>query len=116
MMKLILNGDAKNKHESRQGIYILGQKLVNNHPYWEQQDGSNAIWFRDVWDRCWFVGPKKYLGGNRSGIRGPRGISRSPTQIVNGWRYIGNAGLWKDATVSEIMFKDISPGTYICFF
>ena len=111
---MILNGDAKNIQGGRQGIYILGQKLINSHPYWEQQNGSNAIWFRTT--RCWYVGPKQYLGGSMSGIRGPRGISRSPTQIVNGWRYIGNAGLWKDATVSEIMFKDISPGTCICFF
>ena len=108
-MKLILNGDAKNKHESRQGIYILGQKLVNNHPYWEQQDGSNAIWFRDTY-RQWYIGPKESLGEGFSFIVGPKSEERSPTQISNGWVYYGN-GLWIIATASDIIFIDLTPGS-----
>ena len=111
LMKLILNGDAKNKQGSRQGTYILGEKLVNSYPYWKQQNGSNAIWFkdRDAY-RYWHIGPKVYLGGGMSGIRGPRGIDMSPTRIVNGWRYLDNNGHFQDATNSEILFKDLSHG------
>ena len=110
-MKLILNGDAKNKHESRQGIYILGQKLVNNHPYWEQQDGSNAIWFRDTY-RQWYIGPKESLGESFSFISGPKSQERSPTQISNGWLYYDNDyGLWIIETASEIIFIDLTPGS-----
>ena len=104
---MILNGDAKNIHPDRQGIYILGQKLINSHPYWEQQNGSNAIWFRET-IRRWYIGPKNYLGGGLAGIRGPRGMDRSPTQIINGWRYYDN-GIWKDTSASEIIFKDLTP-------
>ena len=108
MMKLILNGDAKNKHESLQGIYSLGEKLVNSHPYWEQQNGSNALWF-DRTFREWTVESKIHLGESYGGIVGPKGVDRSPTQIVNGWRYYDNE-LWKDATISEIIFNDLTPG------
>ena len=112
MMKLILNGDAKNKQESSQGVYILGEKLVNSYPYWYQQNGSHAIWFkdRDAY-RHWYIGPNEYLGGGMSGIRGPQGIDMSPTRIINGWRYY-KYGLWKDAASSEITFKDITPGMH----
>ena len=110
-MKLILNGDAKDTQGvNKQGIYILGEKLVNSYPYWEQQNGINALWFRDI-IRRWYVGPKEYLGEGISGIRGPIGVDKSPTQIVNGWTYNYN-GLWKDASNSEIMFKDLSPGKH----
>ena len=110
MMKLILNGDAKNEQGIRQGTYILEEKLVNSYPYWLQQNGSNAIWFRDAY-RYWCIGPKEYLGGGMCGIFGPRGIDMSPTRIVNGWRYY-KYGLWKDAASSEITFKDITPGMH----
>ena len=108
MMKLILNSNAKNEQGSKEGIYVLREKLINSYPYWEQQNGSNAIWFRET-NRRWYIGPKNYLGGGLSGIRGPRGIDRSPTQIINGWRYYDN-GIWKDTSASEIIFKDLTPG------
>ena len=109
-MKLILNGVASNMHGSKQGIYSLGEKLVNSHPYWEQQNGSNALWF----DRSfleWTVGSKMHLGQTIGGIIGPRSIDRSPTKIASGWKYFAN-GIWKDATSSEIMFKDLTPGMH----
>ena len=106
MMKLILNGDAKNKQGNKQGIYSLGEKLVNSYPYWEEQNGSNALWFVKTF-RYWMMGPKTHLGQDFGGINGPRGIVSSPTKILNGWKYYDN-GIWKDATVSEIMFKDLS--------
>ena len=111
MMKLILNGDANKKQGERQGIYILGEKLVNNHPYWEQQNGSSALWFLKV-IRYWMVGPKTYLGQDHGGIIGPQGIDRSPTRIISGWRYFDNV-LWKDAATSEIEFKNLSPGMHL---
>ena len=106
MMKLILNGDAMNRHGSRQGIYILREKLVNNHPYWEQQNGGNAIWFKG---KMWYIAEKQYLGRALGWITGPKGKDRSPTKIVNGWKYFVN-GIWKEAATSEIMIKDLSPG------
>ena len=109
-MKLILNGDAKNTQGSKQGVYILKEKLVNSHPSWLQQNGIHAIWFRDT-HRRWYVGLKEYLGGGISGIRGPRGIDMSPTRIVNGWKYYKD-GLYKDAASTEITFKDITPGMH----
>ena len=108
MMKLILNGNAKNNQGSKQGIYILGERLVNSHPYWEQQNGSNAIWFVKAF-RVWMVGPKTNLGKNFGYIIGPIiGIARSPIQIINGWRYYDN-GIWKDTSASEVIFKDLTP-------
>ena len=109
-MKLILNGDAKNTQGSKQGIYILGEKLVNSYPYWYQQNGSNALWF-DRPFREWTVESKSYLGLSYGGIIGPRGIDRSPTRIASGWKYYEN-GIWKDATASEIMFRDLSPSKH----
>ena len=113
MMNLILNSDAKNEQGSKQGIYVLGEKLINSYPYWAQQNGSNAIWFRET-NRRWYIGPKNYLGGGLSGIRGPRGIDRSPTQIINGWRYYDN-GIWKDTSASDIIFKDLTPSKLFSF-
>ena len=113
MMKLILDGDAKNKQGNLQGIYSLGERLVNSHPYWEQQNGRNALWFVKTF-RYWMMGPKIHLGQTIGGIIGPRSIDRSPTKIVNGWRYAAN-GLWKDATVSEIIFNDLTPGMHFFY-
>ena len=110
MMKLILNGDAKNKQGSKQGIYILREKVINSYPYWEQQNGSNAMWFIGRY-RQWLIGPKNLLGKDWSGIRGPQGIDLSPTSIINGWKYYEN-GVWKDAVSSEIIFKDLTPGMH----
>ena len=109
-MKLIRDGDTKNNEGNSQGVYILGEKLVNSYPYWYQQNGSNALWFVKTY-RIWMVGPKIHLGQTIGGIIGPRGIDRSPTRIVNGWKYYAN-GIWKDAASSEIMFKDLTPGMY----
>ena len=110
-MKLILNGNAKNKQGSRQGIYMLSEKLVNHHPYWQQQNGSNALWFvKEVY--TWAVGPISKLGQFYESIIGPLGIDRSPTRIMNGWRYLDSHGQWKFAIASEIMFKDLSPGMH----
>ena len=112
MMKLILNGDAKNKQGIKQGIYSLGEKLVNSYPYWLKPNGNHALWFSDTYRR-WYIADKEYLGQGVSGIRGPRGIDMSPTRIVNGWRYFDNNGYFKDATNSEILFKDLSHGIKI---
>ena len=109
-MKLILNGDAKKVQGSKQGTYILAEKLVNSYPYWYQQNGNNALWFIGRYRR-WLLAPKIHLGKDLSGIRGPRGIDLSPTRIIDGWRYY-NYGLWKDAASSEITFKDITPGMH----
>ena len=109
-MKLILNGDTKNTQGSKQGIYFLGEELVNSYPYWYQQNGSNALWFVKTY-RVWMVGPKIHLGQTIGGIIGPRSIDRSPTRIINGWKYFTN-GIWKDATSSEIMFKDLTHGIH----
>ena len=111
-MKLILNGDAKKVQGSKQGTYILAEKLVNSYPFWYQQNGSNAIWFKDRDDyRYWYIGPKEYLGGGLAGITGPRGIDVSPTRIIDGWRWY-KYGLWKDAASSEVTFIDITPGMH----
>ena len=107
VMELILMSDAKELHKEKQGIYFLKDKLINNHPYWEQQNGTNALWFQKFYG--WMVGPKTNLGHDIGGIIGPKGIDRSPTKILNGWKYAAN-GLWKDAASSEIMIKDLSPG------
>ena len=109
MMKLILNGDAKNKQGNLQGIYSLGERLVNSHPFWEQINGSNAVWFKG---RSWHITEKQYLGKAFADIWGPRGIDRSPTQIINGWRYADYNGIWKDTFASEIIFKDLTPGKH----
>ena len=107
-MKLILNGVASNMHGSKQGIYSLGEKLVNSYPFWEQQNGNNALWFVKTY-RLWMVGPKIHLGQTNGGIIGPRSIDRSPTNIINWWRYADYNGIRNDATASEILFKDLSP-------
>ena len=107
-MKLIRDGDTKNNEGNSQGVYILGEKLVNSYPYWYQQNGSNALWFVKTY-RIWMVGPKIHLGQTIGGIIGPRSIDRSPTNIIRGWKYRSN-GSWKDATASELLIKDLSPG------
>ena len=117
MMRLIISGDATNHQKGLDGIYLLGENHVNNHPYWYQQNGQNAIWYNDGtykdhdhMFRHWFIGPKRFLGGTIAGIWGPQGIDKSPTHVWNGWRYF-NGEIWKEAT-SEITFKDLSPCVY----
>ena len=116
-MKLVLAGQAKTLEPlNLQGIYHLQKELVNSYPYWNQVNGSNAIWFRrkDVGEwwkinksyRHWHVGQKKNLGGDIGKILGPRGIDISPSRITSGWRYHSDG--WKEAAHSEIIFQDLS--------
>ena len=97
------------------GTYHLQDALVNSHPYWAKQDGSNAIWF-DFDYRCWVLGPKEYVGITSritTYIVGPRGIDRSPTKIKNEWKYYDyDKEQWRWANTSEITFKDMNPSRH----
>ena len=117
-MKLVLAGQAKTLEPlNLQGIYHLQMELVNSHPFWNQLNGSNSIWFgkEDVgewWEnrknyRYWHVGQNRYLGEDIGEILGPRGIDISPSRITSGWRYHSDG--WKEAAPSEIIFQDLSP-------
>ena len=122
MMKLVLAGQAKSLLPlGLDGIYHLQDELVNTHPFWNQVNGNNSIWFgkedfigflrarRNY--RYWHIGPKEHLGTNMGNILGPRGIDISPTRLTNGWRLYSN-GL-KEVAPFEITFQDQSPCKYL---
>ena len=115
-MELILAGQAKSLMVLNiNGTYLFKGDLVNSYPYWVQENGGNAIWFRDGYRR-WYLGPKEYIGGYHSDISlmGPRGIDKAPTRIILGWSYLEN-GTRISAATSEIVFKDLSPGMHFFF-
>ena len=102
MMELIVDGDVLEKHSSiYTGNYTLAEGLVNGFPYWNQQDGNNAIW--SVWSSIWLVGHKNSLGNPIGGIGVQFDIKVWPTQILDGFRY---APGWQYASLNEVFFKD----------
>ena len=102
MMELIVDGDVLEKHSSiYTGNYTLAEGLVNGFPYWNQQDGNNAIW--SVWSSYWLVGDKNDLGTAIGGIAVQFDIKVWPTQIIDGFIYTPG---WQSASLNEVLFKD----------
>ena len=100
-MELVLDGYVMEKHSIAQGNYTLGEGLVNGFPYWNQQDGENAIW--SFWSSVWMVGDKENLG-EAFGLIGVQFDSKVwPTQILDGFLYTPG---WQSASLNEVLFKD----------
>ena len=100
-MELVLDGDVFEEQSSTQGNYTLAEGLVNGFPYWNQQDGNNAIW--SVWSSHWLVGYKRDLGKPIGGIAVQFDVKIWPTQILDGFIYMPG---WQSASLNEVFFKD----------
>ena len=103
MMELVLDGDVKIVHSSRQGNYTLAEGLVNGFPYWYHQDGMKAIW--SIGYSYWMVGDIEDLGKAIGYIAVPFESKEWPTQIIDGFLLFYNMN-WYTASLKEVSFKD----------
>ena len=103
MMELVLDGDVKIVHSSRQGNYTLAEGLVNGFPYWYHQDGMKAIW--SIRYSYWMVGNIEDLGKAIGYIAVPFDSKEWPTQIIDGFLVFYNMN-WYTASLNEVSFKD----------
>ena len=104
MMELVLDGDVKEKQPERPGNYTLAEGLVNEFPYWNQQDGKYAIW--SFWSSNWIVGHIDDLGKALGYIAVQFDSKVWPTQILDGFVYSDGSGGWLSASLNEVLFKD----------
>ena len=105
-MELVLAGDAKIIHQTKEGSYILATNTSNGYPYWKQQDGNNAIWFQKSWHTGWRVGHVDNLGHNYYfGIIGPINITAWPTLISEGYKFY-NGSYWQPASGTDVILED----------
>ena len=44
-----------------QGTYLQGRGLINHHPYWTKENGSQAIWYH-WYTSDWIIGEVTHLG------------------------------------------------------
>ena len=60
-IELVIDTDSDEAHFS--GTYLLGASLVNEKPFWSQQNGSHAIWSHEVlYGSVWIIGDLSQLG------------------------------------------------------
>ena len=105
--KLELSLDGKAREQSiygREGVYVLGDGLVNGYPNWILNNGSQAMWFSKI-SSAWFVSDKENLGTDYGGISGPYGNDSYPNEIKHGWSYYDDN--WQDAGPNDIIFNVI---------
>ena len=60
-IELILDGEMKELFPELSGTFVQGEGLVNQNPYWIQQNGTSAIWYHSFF-RDWIVGNEVNLG------------------------------------------------------
>ena len=58
-----LSLDAGSNDSYFSGTYFQGTGLINEKPFWLQQNGSRAIWsFKMIYDSVWVIGDVNHLG------------------------------------------------------
>ena len=60
VLEIILQNEAKEKHSTFEGTYLISDSLVNGHRYWNQEGKGNAIWY-DL-NNYWIVDDERWLG------------------------------------------------------
>ena len=59
VLEIILQNEAKEKHSTFEGTYLISDSLVNGHRYWNQEGKGNAIWY-DL-NNYWIVDDERWL-------------------------------------------------------
>ena len=82
-MKLIvkLEGEAKKIQGQREGLYIIGDRLVNNRSHWVQENRKNVLWYDETYGN-WKIGLLSGLGNNTAGLRSKSAIVVNRTQYA----------------------------------
>ena len=58
-----LSLNAGSNHSYYSGTYLQGTGLINEKPFWLQQNGSHAIWsFKVIYGSVWMIGDINHLG------------------------------------------------------
>ena len=66
-IRVKLNGDVKDKQSHRAGIYQKASELINKRSYWNQINGTNALWYSII-DNGWIIGSSSNLKSDISAI------------------------------------------------
>ena len=66
-MTIELSLDAGSNHSYFSGTYLQGTGLINETPFWLQQNGSHAIWYH-WYVSGWMIGDETNLGGRFWGM------------------------------------------------
>ena len=104
-MQLLLQGNVNINHSDTRGYYLLSHDNVNGFPYWNQQNGNNAIWFQKSIYSGWTLGLKDFLGQKYSGVIGPDGITAWPRLISNGYSYWDGLA-WQSNFSNDVTFEE----------
>ena len=91
-VKLIvkLEGEAKKIQGQREGLYIIGDHLVNNRRHWVQENRKNALWYDEPFGN-WKIGLLSGLGNNNKfGLRSKSAI------VVNHKQYALSSKEWPE--------------------
>ena len=103
-LELTLNGKAKEKQSSKEGIYSIADGKTNGYHYWVKEDQKQALWFDKVGSR-WKIGSLGNLGSATGGIRGPKGKDSYPHE-VKGYTFFDGED-WPVAGPKDVVFKVI---------
>ena len=61
-LKIELMLDAGSNYPYFSGTYLQGTGLINENPFWLQQNGCHAIWHQDWYVSDWMIGDETNLG------------------------------------------------------
>lgn len=62
------------------GLYVIQESLVNNHPYWLNNNGISAMWFFPK-RQIWMIGDLAQLGTSAGGMMSVAPAPRSPVDV-----------------------------------
>ena len=62
-MTIQISLDAGSNDSFLSGNYIQGTGLINEEPFWLQQNGSQSIWsYEVIYGSVWMIGDANHLG------------------------------------------------------
>ena len=72
-------------------VKSLAEGNVNGKPYWIQENGNNAIWYKNG---VWLIGKEINLGTDKAEIYSASNHVANPYQVVS-WKYASSKnGKW----------------------
>ena len=64
-------------------VKSLAEGNVNGKPYWIQENGNNAIWYKNG---VWLIGKEINLGTDKAEIYSASNYEANPYQVIS-WKY-----------------------------